>query len=231
MKVKQIELDGICKQAEDLKADILAMIDKARASLTNTTENVNVQLAVTQTASMLASSFEASAALAVTLKLKTSLETAMASTDGEAGYAHVLSDLNGALVSHANRLEETLFRAGPLAHVFEQQVIKNISAAYSMIEKMVAGHEFTKALCERNGINFERLQAGDKDVLKQVLDASAKESGHPIPDEVYRDAGIGVDAPPAHHDGVGVVEDQLARTLGDGEAREPSDGSQDGIRA
>lgn len=198
LTINQRHVDSAAKQFGDVLATINATLGEVSKML-----SPDNQEAFSGTASVLTGSYNAAqaltkvidmlASLIVVKRLQSGMETAMSAEDPEQRtMLAVAYGLKEALVANANGLEEALYTHGPFAHAFKANVVEQLANAITMSELMRTSHMATEKLCAEHGIDYDKVQAGDKDATAALLHVIEETAG-PVNPSIYEALGI---APP-----------------------------------
>ena len=237
MKVRQQDVEGVSHHVIDLRKTIKNLIAEASERLDQPTPiHRDAHYAVAGAAAMLSTAVQGLATLAVLLRWQTSITEAYVADEPHNTHDQVRVDIDEFLVSNAMQLDETLAGGGPFAHIYRQCVVNQAAEACANIDALMDAADRTEELCEKYGIDFEKVQDGDKDALRQVLAASGRAAGFEVPAEIYEALGLtapgsgGGGAPPHSYSAA-----DLAAHLGIDEAHfkppHREDRRPDGIRA
>jgi hypothetical protein len=202
MKVIQREVDAAKSSCDMIREQVVELLDEARGLLTGdikVPDDTPLANVANTAAHKLLNGLSGVAALCATLRWHDSLINTMKASEPMESVAAALKDF---AFMDACRLCES---ESPLHNAFDQAILEYAVDAAKFVGRTLAAFDKANEVCEKYGIDINKIQAGDKETLKTYVDAVAHMTGKPVDAKILALLGIG----PSPAEGVANIAESL----------------------
>jgi hypothetical protein len=183
MKVIQREVDAAKSSCDMIREQVVELLDEARGLLTGdikVPDDTPLANVANTAAHKLLNGLSGVAALCATLRWHDSLINTMKASEPMESVAAALKDF---AFMDACRLCES---ESPLHNAFDQAILEYAVDAAKFVGRTLAAFDKANEVCEKYGIDINKIQAGDKETLKTYVDAVAHMTASPLMRRFWR---------------------------------------------